>query len=83
MADYFTLNEFLRGYREKDFAGLLLETVKEHSAQQPVNKEFLTELSIAYGLSSVYRQGELQIQMEDNAAFYGIESIAEILRIDG
>lgn len=80
-ADYFTSNDFLKGYREKDFAELLLETVKESCVQQPVNKEFLTELSIAYGLSSVSGQGALQIQMENNAAFYGIESIAEILRM--
>ena len=47
-SDYFLSDVFLEGYREKDFAELMLEVVRENAAQYPPNKEFLTELYIAY-----------------------------------
>ena len=83
-ADYFMSDAFLEGYREKDFAELMLEVVREHAAQYPPNKEFLTELYNAYGLSAnktIGADGQtgMVLQMNDSTAhFSGMEHIGEI-----
>lgn len=82
-ADYFVSDEFLEGYREEPFAELLLETVREYQAEFPPCREFLTELCIAYGIQAVKISGELQIQTQANAAFYGLAHICGILQLGG
>lgn len=82
-ADYFVSGEFLEGYREEPFADLLLETVREHQAEFPPCREFLTELSLAYGVQAVKTAGELQIHTQANAAFYGLDHICGILYLGG
>ena len=86
-SDYFLSDVFLEGYQEKDFAELMLEVVRENAAQYPPNKEFLTELYIAYGLSAYKTIGEddqprMVLQMNDTTAhFSGMEYIREIARM--
>ena len=82
--DYFLSDVFLEGYREKDFAELMLEVVRENAAQYPPNKEFLTALYAAYGISAHKTAADdgqigMVLQMNDSTAhFSGIEYIGEI-----
>lgn len=77
-ADYFLSEVFLEGYREKGFADLMLEVVRENQSVNPPSQEFLTELYIAYGLKG-YNMGDgIQLQVEQNAVFEGIDIIKEI-----
>lgn len=80
-ADYFVSGDFLEGYREGRFAKLLLETVREHQKSFPLCKEFLTELSIAYGLQTVKTEDGLQLRIENSAFFYGMDYICEIMQM--
>lgn len=82
-ADYFVSDEFLEGYREEKFAVLLLETVREYQADCPPGKEFLTELCIAYGLQVSKNADGLQVQMQNNASFYGLDQLCAILQTGG
>lgn len=73
-ADYFLSETFLTGYREKDFIDRMLEVVEDRMEEYPPGKEFVTELSIAYGLewsgSSATASG--------NGVFDGVEQIEAI-----
>ncbi len=80
-ADYFVSGDFLEGYREGAFTGLLLEAVREHQESFPLCKEFLTELSIAYGVQPVKTGDGLQFRVENSAFFHGIENIYEIMQM--
>ncbi len=80
-SDYFVSADFLEGYREGRFAQLLLETVQENQETYGLSKGFLTELSIAYGVLNVRLGDSLQLQVENNAYFYGIEYIYEIVQM--
>ena len=76
--DYFLSEAFLEGYREKGFAELMLEVVRENQSANPPSQEFLTELYIAYGFQG-YNMGDgIQLEVEQNAVFDGIEIIKEI-----
>ncbi len=91
--DYFLTGAFLEGYREKDFARLLLDAVRENAQEYPPCKEFLTQLYIAYGISSSYackadtqKEGEtesrhMEFRVEETAPFPGMEFIMEIARM--
>ena len=65
---------FLEVWRENEFAAMLLELIKEYDETYPLNKEFLTELYLAYGI----RCNNQQMFIENNAAFDGIDHIMEI-----
>ena len=80
-ADYFVSGDFLKGYREGAFAGLLLEAVREYQESFPLCKEFLTELSIAYGVQPVKTGDGLQFRVENSAFFHGIEAIYGIMQM--
>lgn len=80
-ADYFVSGDFLEGYREGRFAELLLEAVREYQSSFPLCKEFLTELSIAYGVQTVKIGDGLQLRVENNAFFHGIDYIYEIMQM--
>ncbi len=73
--DFFLSDAFLTGYHEKDFIERILEVVEEKMEEYPPGKEFVTELSIAYGLewdgSSAVAAG--------NSAFDGVEQIEAIV----
>lgn len=79
-ADYFVSGDFLEGYRESRFAELLLETVCENQEAFPPSKEFLTELSIAYGVQTVKTGNGLELRVENSAFFHGIDYIYEIMQ---
>lgn len=80
-SDYFMSGDFLEGYREGSFAELMLETVREYQGRFPPCREFLTEISIAYGVQVVRAGDGLQLQVENSAVFYGIEAVYEILKL--
>lgn len=77
-SDYFLSEAFLEGYREKAFAELMLEVIRENQPAYPPSREFQTELYIAYGLQGRKAEGGIQIQIEQNAVFDGIDTIREI-----
>ena len=77
-SDYFHSEVFLEGYREKAFAELMLEVVRENQEAFPPGQEFLTELYITYGLQGRKTGVGISLQMEQNAIFDGIEEIREI-----
>lgn len=80
-SDYFLSPAFLEGYREKELAQRMLETVEESRETYPPGQSFLTELCIAYGLRSRRDQEGLQVQMEEDAVFDGVEAIGAILKM--
>ncbi len=77
-SDYFVSAPFLAGYREKEFAELMLEIVRENGEENPPSKEFLTELFITYGLQAERAGEERKFKLGSNAAFPGIGYIWEI-----
>ena len=77
-SDYFLSEAFLEGYREKDFAELMLEVVREDPSAYPPSQEFQTELYIAYGLQGRKTEDGIQIQIDPAAVFAGIDVIREI-----
>lgn len=74
--DYFVSDDFLEVWREEAFTSILLQIVEEHQESFPLNKEFLTELYLAYGI----RCQNQQILLENYGAFQGIEHLAEIVK---
>lgn len=77
-SDYFLSEVFLPGYREKAFAELMLEVVLENQREYPPEKEFLTELFIAYGLKSHNNGKETELLIEKDAMFEGMQAIGQI-----
>jgi len=77
-SEYFHSEVFLEGYREKAFAELLLEVVRENQSACPPGQEFLTELYITYGFQGCETGDGIRLQVEQNAVFDGIEAIREI-----
>lgn len=76
-SDYFLSGIFLKSWREEAFTKLMWETVREYQQEYPPNKEFLTELYIAYGIRKVNDE----FQAEHNALFPGIEYIVGIAQL--
>lgn len=72
-ANYFVSDGFLEGYQKRDFLELLWDTIKKNQNVHPLNKEFITELMIAYGMKSLE-------EAEKMAYFRGLEYIYEILK---
>lgn len=74
--DYFVSDDFLEVWREEEFTSAVSALVEGQQAEYPLNKEFLTELYLAYGI----RCHAQQLFLENNAAFHGIEHIMEIVQ---
>ncbi len=72
-ANYFVSDGFLEGYQKRPFWELVWEIIRKNQNIHPLNKEFITELMIAYGIQNLE-------DAEHMAYFRGMEYLSEIIK---